>query len=137
MVSPIFEVITVRSLSTLTSSYVAGTVVDLYGVRQTTLEVAYTQGAGESGNSIQIKIELSDDGTNWYQEVSTSTSGNTSILRLHEYTFNAVSPAGTYDRFALPIPLGVRYVRISIKESGVTTNFGLASMKLVKGKLVD
>jgi len=134
MASPAMKIVEVRPLSTLTASYVAGNVIDIFGIRQATILVAYTQGTGESGNSIQIKIELSDDNTNWYQEVSTYTSGNTSSLRLHEYSFDAVSAAGTYDRFALPVPIGVRYVRISIKETGVATNFGTAGIKLVKAK---
>jgi hypothetical protein len=116
---------------TLTAAYVADSGIDMstdaYAVL--TLLLQYTPGAAETSNSVQVKIEFSDDGTNWYQQ-----SNNDASVALMEYTFTMVGGAGVTDMLALAIPMGpVLYVRVSAKESGVAANFGTLLIRGVLG----
>jgi len=99
-------------------------IVDTGGMSKLELHIGYTQGSGESGNSIQIRVEASPDRVNWYRFTNDSTSGATSTLTQREFTFSAVSSAGTWDYISLPLDVSCDYVRISIKESGVAANYG-------------
>jgi len=114
---------------TLTASHVAGDVWEQQAYGYVTLLCQYTPGAGESANSVVVKLELSDDNSNWYQE---SSSAPTCDLR--EYTFTMVGGAGVTDRFYIRIPVhDVRLARISAKETGVASTFGTLLVKRVQG----
>lgn len=56
---------------------------------------SYTAGASETGNSVQLKIEGSPDGTNWSRFVNEAVSGGTSTLTAREFTMTQVTDYGT------------------------------------------
>jgi hypothetical protein len=120
---------TIRSSGALTSSYVAGTVIDVEDFGMLVLLVKYTMGSGESANSVVLKVELSTDGTNFYR-----LTNNDATLALRDYTFQAVSSPGTYDALAIAVPVaGVSRVRVSAKETGVATNYGTCEIAYALG----
>ena len=113
---------------TLTSSYVASDAVRVMGVYQVGLDVGYTMGATETGNSVQLLVSFSNaevpTSADWYQAVSESTSSGVTTIALQNYTFAAVSAAATFDNFHLGFPVDAIWVRVSAKETGVATNAG-------------
>lgn len=120
---------TIRSSGTLTSSYVAGTVIDVADFGMLVLLVRYTMGSGESDNSVVLKVEVSTDGTNFYRLTDSEAD-----VGLREHTFDAVSSPGTYDAFAIVVPVaGVTRVRVSAKETGVSSNYGTCEVKYALG----
>lgn len=95
--------------------------------------IKYTMGAAETANSIEIKIEGSNDGTNFYQVMNDSTSTGTSTLTVREFTYVGVNAAAVNVNFGIDI--AYLKLRISIKESGVVTNKGTVSVDaLLSGK---
>jgi len=114
---------------TLTGSYVAGNPMKIESNYQLALDVAYTMGATETANSVELKVEFAStdtdpSATDWYQEVSQAISSGTATVSLKEYTFTAVSAAGTYDKFHLSIPVDAKWFRVSAKETGIASNGG-------------
>lgn len=86
------------------------------------LDVVYTMGSGESGNSIEVQIESSTDGVNFTPLATDSTTGGTSTLTAREFTFVGTNA----DTAAIPIfiEIGYKNLRVSCKETGVVTNAG-------------
>ena len=110
----------IRAAAALTTSYVAGTVIgtdatgsgQLIADNQLVLYVKLTS----LGNmtSSELKIEFSNDQTDWFQEtLETYTSGVAVDTQL-EHSF---ASAGNY---RLAIPLKDKYVRVSSKGTGGT-----------------
>lgn len=85
-------------------------------------DILYTMGSGESSNSIEIKIEGSPDKTNWYRIANDSTSGGTSTLTAREFTF--VGADASTATISIILDIAYKYMRISVKETGVLTNKG-------------
>lgn len=113
----------VRGAAILTTSYVAGTVLQRNNDQnQLIIEADFTKG---SLTSLQIKVEFSEDGTNYYQETSKSTTGGTETDTLVEHE---VTASGAY---RLAIPIMDRYIKISSKGTGTVTGSSLA----ISGKL--
>lgn len=120
---------TIRESSQLTASYVPGTTVDVddYGVLS--MLVKYTMGSGETGNSVVLKVELSVDGTNFYCETDNEVS-----LSVKSYTFEAISSPGSYDYFKIDVPMaGIKYAKVSAKETGVGSEYGSCEVKYSVG----
>lgn len=86
------------------------------------LDLLYTMGAAETANSIEVKIEVSTDGTNYYRIPNDSTSGDTSTLTAREFTF--VGTNGAAATISIGIDIFYKYVKVSIKETGVASNKG-------------
>ena len=119
----------IRASAALTSSYVAGTVIDAEDFGTLVVLVKYTMGSGETGNIVKLKIEWSTDGTNFYQQTN-----NEATVGLREYAFTAVSEAGSYDWLAIAVPIAaLSNVRVSAKESGVGSNYGTCEIKYAIG----
>jgi len=119
----------VRSSAALTTSYVAGTVIDVTDFGMLAVLVKYTMGTGEDGNAIVFKVECSTDGTNFYQQTNDAAT-----VELREYSFTAVSAPGAYDSIAVLVPVaGVSHVRVSAKETGVASNAGTCDIKYALG----
>ena len=75
---------------------------------------------------MEMKVEVSEDGTNYYQQVAEATSGGTTTVSLNLYQFTA---SGAY---AVVIkPLRAKTIRVSVKGTGTPT----ASTCAVKGYL--
>lgn len=94
------------------------------GQAKLNLDISYTMGAGESTNSIELKIECSPDGKNWYRIPNESVSNGTSTLTQREFTFTGVDAANT--TISIGLDIFYKYMRISAKESGVASTAGTA-----------
>ena len=109
----------VRSASTLTTSYVAGTIVgDASEYNTLAIEVDFTKG---SLTSMEMKVEVSNDGTNYYQQVAESTSSGTVTVNQAERTWD------TTGKYAFIIhPVRAKYIKISVKGTGTVTGSSCA-----------
>lgn len=102
------------------------------GMSRVEFLVKYTMGATETANSVEVKIEASnDDGTNLYQIMNDSTSAGTSTLTVREFTYVGVNAAASLVNFGLDI--NYKLMRVSLKESGVVTNKGTVSVEALLG----
>lgn len=108
----------VRTDAILTTSYVAGTVLETHLRNQLVLYLKYTKG---SLTSLEIKVEFSHDNSTWFQETFTSVSSGTRTGVLGETTF---APAASAN-LTLTIPIMHPYVKIWAKGTGTVTNSSL------------
>ena len=92
------------------------------GYSKMNIDLLYTMGSGETSNSIEIKIEVSADGTNWYRIPNDSTSGDTSTLTAREFTFVGTNAAAA--TIGVGIDIFYQFIKVSIKETGVASNKG-------------
>jgi hypothetical protein len=135
---------------TLTGSYTGTQISSAIAIKnssQVMLDVAYTMGAAETSNSIQIKVEFANPAevvntgdvasTDWHRQISESTTSGTTTISLQEYTFSAVSAAATYDRFQIAIPVCSRFIRVSAKETGIAANGGTATISIIQREEID
>jgi len=112
---------------TLTGSYAAArsAVIPIAMGEQAILNIAYTMGAAETGNSLNFKIEFSTNGVTYHQDISQTTASGAATLYKLEYTFAATGAAGTYDYIRFPLPIAEGYAKIWVKETGIAANGGL------------
>lgn len=92
------------------------------GYSKLNIDVLYTMGATETSNSIELKIEGSPDGTNFYRIPNDSTSNGTSTLTAREFTFVGANAAAA--TISIGLDIFYKYVKVSAKETGVVTNAG-------------
>jgi len=110
---------------TLTAAYAGNSkTFKVGGYSKLDLAVLYTMGATETANSIEIQVEASPDGVNFYRVPNESVSGGTSTLTAREFTFVGVNAAPA--TISVGLDIFYQYLKISIKETGVVTNFGTA-----------
>lgn len=86
------------------------------------LDILYTMGTSETTNSIEIKVEGSPDGVNFYRIPNESTSAGTSTLTAREFTF--VGSNGAATTISIGLDIFYEYMRVSAKETGVSANKG-------------
>lgn len=103
--------------STVTKTFLVG------GFSKLNLDVLYTEGASETTNSIELKIETSTDGTNFYRIPNEAVSAGTSTLTAREFTFVGADGAAATISIGLDI-FYAQYMKVSAKETGVATNAG-------------
>ena len=115
---------TTRTAIALVSTYDATTTksIETGGFSQIVLDVNYTMGATETSNSIEIKVEVSQDGTNFYRLMNEGVSGGTSTLTVREFTYTGVNAAAA--PISLPLDVMYKYMKFSFKETGVASNVG-------------
>lgn len=95
--------------------------------------IRYTMGATETLNSIEVRLEGTNDGTNFYQTMNDSTAAGVSTLTRREFTYVGVDAAAVNVNFGIDIAYS--RMRIAIKESGVATNAGTVSVDaLISGR---
>jgi hypothetical protein len=135
---------TLATNQTLTASYVIAAktgadvtyplYIELTGIDQVTLDYSYTTGVGESSNTIELKVELANPANgfpvdaDWVQEPQMSVSGGTTTIVGNIYQSAGASAATTYSYKAY-IPVSDKFMRVSVKESGVASNAGNVSIK--------
>ena|SRR3990167_8223923 len=86
------------------------------------LDILYTMGAAETTNSIEVKMECSPDGVNFYRVPNESVSAGTSTITAREFTFVGENAAAT--TVSIGLDIFYEYVKISAKETGVAANKG-------------
>lgn len=92
------------------------------GFSRLNLDILYTMGAAETTNSIELKMEGSPDGINFYRIPNESVSAGTSTLTAREFTFVGTNAAAA--TISIGLDIFYKWMRISAKETGVVTNFG-------------
>jgi hypothetical protein len=85
-------------------------------------DILYTMGSAETSNSIEIKLEDSVDGVNFYRTSNESASGGTSTLTAREFTFVGTNAAAA--TISYRIDIAYPYLKISAKETGVAAVAG-------------
>ena len=107
----------------LTSLYSGNTkTIEVGGYSKLDLAILYTMGAAETSNSIEVQLEQSPDGTNFYRIPNETVSGGTSTLSAREFTFVGTNAAAA--TISVGIDIFYKYVKISVKETGVAANAG-------------
>ena len=101
--------------------------IDIDAMQQLVLYIRYTVGSGESSNVLNMVIDFSPDGTNFYQEATeaVSTSTITEYQATRQFTGTSASTAYSF-RVAIPVA-DLKRIRIAFSETGVVTNFGTLS----------
>jgi len=117
---------TIRDAAILTTSYVAGNILsEVHDRNQLIILVDLTMG---DLTSAELKVEFSDDGTNYYQETASSVSGGTISESLGERVF---TESGSY---RVLVPINDRYVKVSAKGTGDITDSSMA-LKAIVGRV--
>lgn len=108
----------IRAAAILTGDYVAGTVLEGAELsNQLQLYVDFTIGTLTSAS---IKIEFSDDNSNWYQETTDSISSGvvTESLASRKFTLSG--------RYRIAIETKDRFIRVSAVGEGTATGSSMA-----------
>ena len=114
------KLVSVRQAAALTTSYVASNAINIQGANQLQLLVSFTKGESDG---CMLKIEYSEDKTDWYQEsmVSEFPSVNdvkhTPITRKIEDSANLI----------ISVPISSSFLRVSAKviTSGTGTSLSI------------
>ena len=121
---------TTRSSIALTNAYQAESgftkptkAFECGGFSKVNIDLLYTLGATETANSIEVKSESSPDGTNYYHIPNDSTTTGVSTITEREFTFVGATATAAYP-IGIPLDIFYKYLRISIKETGVASNVG-------------
>ena len=118
----------VRSSAILTNSYVVGTTIKgptgtgAHLMNQMCLLCTLTKG---SLTSVEIKVEYSNDNTNWFQSTTETISGGTTTLALEERTI-VCAALGAAVGFTIEKQIKYPYIRISAKGTGTVTDSALS-----------
>lgn len=109
--------------------------IDVDGMQQLVLYIRYITGAAETNNILQMTVDFSPDGTNFYQEATEEASTTTITEYQATRQFTGASAATTYSlRIAIPVA-DIKKIRIGFAESGVVTNFGtLSALAVTSGQ---
>ncbi len=103
----------VRPVTILTGSYVAGTVVENVHLKNQLIVLArFVIGNLTDG---RIKVEFSNDNSNFYQESFSSIAAGVDTVSLGEHKFTA---SGSY---RIAVPIKDRYIKISAIGTGDAT----------------
>lgn len=125
----------IASAQTLTASYVVGNSKASFAIDGESIAelfFSYTTGAAETSNTLDIKLEFSYDGTNWFQQTIDTISAGVNTLTDLALAIAGASAATTYTK-SYRVPLAGKYMRVSFKETGEAANFGAVSCNVVIG----
>ncbi len=116
---------TTRTPVTLTASYDVANktnVIECGGYSKLNLDILYTMGATETSNTVDVRVQCSTDGTNFYRIPNESVSGGTSTLTAREFTFVGANAAAA--TISIGLDIFYKYIEVSVKEGGVAANYG-------------
>lgn len=116
---------TSRTAVALTTSYDVANktkIIETAGFSKLNLDVLYTMGAAEAANSVELRIEGSPDGTNFYRIANEAVSAGDSTLTAREFKFVGSDAAAA--TISIGLDIFYKFVRVSAKESGVAANAG-------------
>lgn len=117
-----------KSGTTRTGTALTGTLTDTTktfatgGFSKLNLDILYTQGAAETNNAVNIVLEASPDGVNFYQLTNEAATTTTSTLYQRTFVFTAASVLA--NSFTLGIDIFYKNMRVSVSETGVAANVG-------------
>ena len=108
--------------SALTNTYqVLGYVNDMNLVVKANFNISLTTGAGETATSIFIKLEASNDGTNYFAIPNESTTAGVSTITGKEIKFDTTAAATNY-KIGYGLDTFYKSIRVSGRSQGVVTN---------------
>lgn len=114
---------TTRTPTALTASYADNIKkFETGSMSKLNLDILYTMGATESANYIELKIEGSPDGTNFYPLPNADTSGAVTTITSRNFKFVGADAAAAST--SISVDVFYKYVRVSVQEAGVVTNLG-------------
>lgn len=107
----------------LTASYVASSEVNIEGCDQHTLYVLYSPDT-DSTNALNLQIDVSPDGTNWYP-ISDYTNTSSTLAENGAWTI-ADDSAGTTDQMLTPLTFECagEKLRVRYKETNAPGDYG-------------
>ena len=106
----------------LTSTYAGNRIViNSGGNSKFTMYFTYARGAAEAASKMFIQLDGSDDGVTWYPLVI-DTTGTTSVVVAREWEIQTSNTLNVLVDIAYP------FMRMSLRESGVVTNVGNATV---------
>lgn len=115
---------TTRTSVALTSAYTGNrTTKYVSGFSEMTFDILYTTGTSETGTTLDVRLEHSVDGTNFYILTNEAASAGTSTLTNRTFAF-AGGTGGTAYTLSYRLDLSYKYIRVSVQEAGVSSNFG-------------
>lgn len=108
--------------TTLTAAFTGNQfIMDTAGMSKLTLDLNYAMGGAETSNTMEFQLEHSpDNGTNWYKLVIDTTT-TTSIITPRVWS---MSP----EKLNVIVDIAYKKMRLSLKETGVATNYGTATV---------
>ena len=92
------------------------------GMSKLSLDIDYARGSGEASSKLLITLESSVDRVNWAQLVIDATSA-TSVITAREWEIADTA------HLNILIDIAYEHMRVSVKESGVSTNPGTATVR--------
>lgn len=98
-----------------------------------TLMFEYQVGTGETNNILQIQIENGPSDDDLYISTAATVSSGVVTLEAMNFQFTGANATAPY-KYAFPVEISDRVLRISVAESGVVTNFGTVSIKAFLSK---
>lgn len=120
------EMTNVRTSVALTTAYDVANktkIIPVGGFSKLNIDILYTTGSGETSNSVEMRVQASPDGVNFYRIPNEAVSAGTSTLTQREFTFVGAAAATAYT-ISVGLDIFYKYVELSFKESGVVTNAG-------------
>lgn len=108
----------IRSSLVLTNSYVAGTVLSYDNLNpalrnQLNIYVDFTIGSLTDG---RIKVEYSDDGSDYYQDTFADVATGVATMTAGYYKFTGTG------KYVISIPIKASYIKISALGTGTVTS---------------
>lgn len=107
---------------------------DVGGMSRVEFAIAYTMGATESANSLEMIVEWTPDDVNFYRLTNDTTANGTSTMTRREFTY--VGENATTSKITWGVDIAYKdRIRVSFKETGVATNKGTVYVEaLVSGR---
>lgn len=107
---------TLRAAAILTTSYVAATVLDITGIGQVQLLCNFTKGGSDG---CRLKIEFSNDGTNYWQESRMQWDGTDYVHTVMTRKIDATAA------LVISLPVSALYMKVSAAAITAATTTSL------------
>jgi hypothetical protein len=108
--------------------------IDVDGAQQVMLFIRFTTHASDTNAVLELVVDYSPDGTNFYQEISEESSSTAITEYIVPRQFTGAA-AGTAYSFRVPLPIAdIKKLRIGFRETA-GANFGtLSCLAVVSGQ---
>lgn len=117
-VIPVFAAGTV-----LTAAYTGNRfTLPVAGFQKLSLDIRYARGAAEAASKLFMQLDTSSDGGTTWQNLVIDTTGATSVITPREWEI------GTTNNLNVLVDIAYKMMRVSLRESGVSTNVGNAQV---------
>jgi len=115
--------IIVREASELTTDYAESSSLNIQGANQLQLLVSFTKGDSEG---CRLRIEFSEDESEWYQESTYNLSEN--IYAIHTPAYREIQSSAN---IVISVPISATFFRVSAKAMVSFTSTSLSIMATI------